>query len=140
MSESTLYIKKVDGEIIIVSLYVDHILVIGSSKEFINTFEKEMKDVFEMIDLSRMTFFLCMLVHQKQNEIFLCQHKYAKKVFKKFNMEGCKPTTTLMNQKKKFYRKDGVEKVDERMYRSLIAYLMYLISTRLDIMHLISML
>ncbi|KAL6349072.1 hypothetical protein AAG906_033728 [Vitis piasezkii] len=38
-------------------------------------------------------------VHQKQNEIFLCQHKYAKEVLKKFNMEKCKPTAIPMNQK-----------------------------------------
>ncbi|RVW91617.1 Retrovirus-related Pol polyprotein from transposon TNT 1-94 [Vitis vinifera] len=38
-------------------------------------------------------------VHQKQNETFLSQHKYAKEVLKKFNMEKCKPTAIPMNQK-----------------------------------------
>ena len=41
-------------------------------------------------------------------------------------MEECKPTATPMNQKEKFYKEDGVEKVDERLYRSLIGCLMYL--------------
>ena len=45
-----------------VSLYVDDLLVIGSSMEQINNFKKEMKDVFEMTDLGRMTFFLGMEV------------------------------------------------------------------------------
>lgn len=61
-----------------VSLYVDDLLVTGSSKELIDRFKEEMKDVFEMTDLGRMTFFLGMQVHQKENEIFLSQQKYAK--------------------------------------------------------------
>ena len=78
LSESTLYIKKADNEILVVSLYVDDLLVTGSSKELIDRFKEEMKDVFEMTDLGRMTFFLGMQVHQKENEIFLSQQKYAK--------------------------------------------------------------
>ena len=102
LSEFTLYIKKVDDEILVVSLYVDELFVTESSKELIDKFKEEMKDAFEMTDLGRMTFFLGMQVQQKQNEIFVCQEKYAKEVLKKFNMEECKPTTTPMNQKEKF--------------------------------------
>ena len=139
-SESTLYIKKVDDEILVVFLYVDDLLVRGSSKELIDKFKEEMKDVFEMTDLGRMTFFLGMQVHQKQNEIFLCQHIYAKEFLKKFSMEECKPIATPMNQKGKFCREDGAKKVDEGLYRSLTVYLMYLTTTRPDIMHAVSLL
>ena len=99
-----------------------------------------MKDAFEMTDLGRMTFFLGMQVYQKQNEIFLCQEKYANEILKKFNMEGCKPTATPMNQKEKFYKEDGAEKVDEKLYRSLIGCLMYLSASRPDILHAVSLL
>ncbi|CAL5377981.1 unnamed protein product [Camellia sinensis] len=119
LSESTLYIKKADDEILVVSLYVDDLLVTGSSKELIDKFKEEMKDVFEMTDLGRMTFFLGM---------------------QKFSMEECKPTTTPMNQNKKFCKEDGAEKVDERLYGSLIGYLMYLTATKPDIMHAVSLL
>ncbi|RVW26560.1 Copia protein [Vitis vinifera] len=57
--------EKVCDETLVVSLYVDDLLVIGSSMEQINNFKKEMKDVFEMTDLGRMTFFLGMKVQQK---------------------------------------------------------------------------
>ena len=99
LSEFTLYIKKVDGEILVISLYVDDLLVTGSSKELIDKFKKEMEDVFEMTDIGMMSFFLGMEIQQKQNEVFICQQKYAKEVLKKFNMEGCKSTATPMNQK-----------------------------------------
>ena len=69
LSEFTLYIKKVDDEILVVSLYVDDLLVTGSSKKLIDKFKEEMKDAFEMTNLERRTFFLGMQVQQKQNEI-----------------------------------------------------------------------
>ena len=55
-------------------------------------------------------------------------------------MEECKPTVTPMNQKEKFSRKDGAEKIDERLYRSLIGCLVYLTATKLDIKHVVSLL
>jgi len=72
---------KIDDEMLVVSLYVDDdLLVTRRSKELINKFKEEMKDVFEMIDLGKMAFFHGMQVHQKQYEIFVCQHKYAKEI------------------------------------------------------------
>ncbi|XP_034695665.1 uncharacterized mitochondrial protein AtMg00810-like [Vitis riparia] len=55
-------------------------------------------------------------------------------------MEECKPTSTPMNQKEKFCKEDGAEKVDEGLYRSMIGCLMYLTATRPDIMHVVSLL
>ena len=62
LSEFTLYFKKVCDETLVVSLYVDDLLVIGSSMKKIDNFKKEKKDVFEMTNLGRITFFLGMEV------------------------------------------------------------------------------
>ncbi|KAJ8633087.1 hypothetical protein MRB53_026423 [Persea americana] len=134
-SLSDIYQRKVRDEILVVSLYVDDLLMTRSTMEQIDTFKKEMKDVYEMTDLGKMTFFLGMEVKQKHNETFICQHKYAKEILKKFNMEECKPAATPMNQKEKFCKEDGAAKVDERLYRTLIGCLMYLTATRPDIMN-----
>ncbi|XP_019237377.1 PREDICTED: uncharacterized protein LOC109217575 [Nicotiana attenuata] len=50
-------------------------------------------------------------------------------------MEDCKPITTPINQKDKFCKEDGAEKIDERLYRSLIGCLVYLTATRPNIVH-----
>ncbi|XP_075080568.1 secreted RxLR effector protein 161-like [Nicotiana tabacum] len=55
-------------------------------------------------------------------------------------MEDCKPMTTPMNQKKKFCKEDGAEKIDIGLYRSLIGCLMYLTATRPDTVHSVSLL
>ncbi|KAL4348545.1 hypothetical protein GQ457_17G004780 [Hibiscus cannabinus] len=70
LSESTLYIKKSDDEILVVSLYVDDLLVTGSSLQLIEKLKDEMKEVFEMKDLGEMTFFLGMqiLVNSRDNQ------------------------------------------------------------------------
>jgi len=67
LSESTLYVKKAEGQILVVSLYVDDLLITGSCREQIDyvddllitgscreqidKFKEEMKSVFEMTDL-----------------------------------------------------------------------------------------
>jgi len=55
-------------------------------------------------------------------------------------MEECRSTTTPMNQKEKFCNEDGAAKIDETLYRTLIGCLMYLTTTRPDIMNATSIL
>jgi hypothetical protein len=55
-------------------------------------------------------------------------------------MENCKPTTTSMNQKDKFNKEDRTDRVDEEKFRSLIGCLIYITTTRLDILYATSLL
>ncbi|RVW99438.1 putative mitochondrial protein [Vitis vinifera] len=103
-------------------------------------FKAEMEEVFEITDLGDMSYFLGMEVHQNQHEIFIYKQKHAKEILKKFKMEECKPTTTPMNQKEKFCKEDGAEKINEELYKSMIGCLMYLTTTRPDIVHVVNLL
>ena len=132
--------KVVDANLIIIAIYVDDLLVTGSDEKLIKEFKAEMLEVFEMTDLDLMSFFLGMEVKQDHEGIFVCQKKYAREVLKKFHMEDCKSTTSPMNQKEKFSKDDGVDKVDEKHYKSLIGCLMYLSATRPDILFAVSIL
>ncbi|XP_052308549.1 uncharacterized mitochondrial protein AtMg00810-like [Populus trichocarpa] len=140
LSEATLYVKGADANLIIVSVYVDDLLVTGSNKTQIEEFKAEMFDVFEMTDLGLMSYFLGMEVKQSDDGIFICQQKYTKEILKKFHMESCKSTSTPMNLKEKFSKNDGTNKADEGQYRSLIGCLMYLTATRSDIAFAVSLL
>nr|CAN62530.1 hypothetical protein VITISV_029281 [Vitis vinifera] len=93
-SESTLYIRKINAGRLIISLYIDDLLVTGSNQYLMDKFKDEMEEVFEMTDLGDMSYFLGMEVHHNQHEIFICQQQYAKEILKKFKMEECKPTAT----------------------------------------------
>ncbi|KAH9704279.1 hypothetical protein KPL70_011388 [Citrus sinensis] len=140
MSESTLYIQVINHELIVVSLYVDDLLVTGSNEELVKQFKVQMMQAFEMTDLGEMTFFLGLEIQKSQQGIFIGQQKYAKEVLKKFNMEDCKSVCTPLAQNEKFSKDDGAEKIDEALYRSLIGCLMYLTATRPDIMFTVSLL
>jgi len=60
-NEATLYLKQNDGGLqLVVSLYVDDMLVTGSNVKLLDKFKMEMQDVFEMTDLGIMNYFLGM--------------------------------------------------------------------------------
>lgn len=54
-----------------------------------------------------------MEVKQNHNGVFICQKKYTREIFKKIHMEDYKITSTPMNQKEKFSKDDGADKVDK---------------------------
>ncbi|TYK08583.1 Retrovirus-related Pol polyprotein from transposon TNT 1-94 [Cucumis melo var. makuwa] len=140
LSESTLYVKHNGTSILIVSLYVDDLLVTGNNAYHIQNFKWEMMKMFEMTDLELMSYFLGIEIKQGQGEVFICQKKYAKEILKKFKMDECKAVSTPMNQKEKLCKEDGADKVDEGYFRSLIGCLMYLTATRPDILNVVSIL
>ena len=140
LSESTLYVKGDQANLIVISLYVDDLLVTGNNAELIQQFKEDMMQVFEMTDLGEMSYFLGTEIKQEEDKIFICQRKYAKEILKKFNMENYKSMSTTMCQKEKLCKEEGVEQAGETLYRSLMGCLMYLTATRPDILHVVSVL
>nr|KYP52897.1 Retrovirus-related Pol polyprotein from transposon TNT 1-94 [Cajanus cajan] len=140
LAESTLYVKHNRANILIISLYVDDLLVTGSDTRLVEKLKKQMMEVFEMTDLGLMTFFLGMEIKQGEHEVFICQNKYAKEILKKFKLDECKEMSTPMNQKEKLSKEDGTEKIDQAYFRSMIRCLMYLTATHPDILNVVSIL
>ena len=139
-SELTLYVRVKNHDVLIVSLYVDDLLVTGSKFELVEQFKVQMFEDFEITDLGDMAFFLGMKIHQTNDGIFMGQQKYAKEVLKKFNMKSCKEISTTLMQNEKLCKDDGSNRVDERLYRSLIGCLIYLTATQPDIQFVVSLL
>lgn len=75
LSESTLYINGDQANFIVISLYVDDLLVTSSNVELIQQFKDDMMQVFEMTDLGEMSYFLGMQVKQNEGDIFISQRK-----------------------------------------------------------------
>ena len=71
-NEATLYLKEnEDGLQLVVSLYVDDMLVTRSNVRLLAEFKMEMQDVFEMFDLGIMNYFLGMEIYQCSSSIFI---------------------------------------------------------------------
>ncbi|GLT32318.1 hypothetical protein SLA2020_069930 [Shorea laevis] len=140
-NEATLYVKGTNsGSQLIVSLYVDDLLLTGGNEHLLNNFKAEMMKEFEMLDLGEMKYFLGMEIEQYKNGIFISQRKYALDVLKKFGMEDCKSVATPLVLNEKYVIDDGKEKANSSSYRSLIGSLLYLTASRPDLMYLVSLL
>ncbi|GJR82971.1 uncharacterized mitochondrial protein-like protein, partial [Tanacetum coccineum] len=89
---------------------------------------------FMMSSMGELTFFLGLQVQQKKDGIFICQDKYVDKILKKFRFTEVKTSSTPIETRKPLLKDEDGEEVDVQMYRSMIGSLMYLTSSRPDIM------
>ncbi|GKE14281.1 hypothetical protein Tco_1421858 [Tanacetum coccineum] len=80
-----------------------------------------------------MKFFLGLQIHQSPRGIFINQAKYALEILKKYGMEKCDTVGTPMATKPKLDADLSEKLVDQTDYRSKIGSLMYLKSSRPDI-------
>jgi len=134
-NEATLYLKQdEDGLQLVISLYVDDMLVTGSNAKLLAEFKTEMQDVFEMSDLGIMNYFLGMEIHQCSSGIFVPQSKYVVDILKKFKLESCKEVATPLAQNEKISKNDSEKLEDPSAFRSLVGSLLYLTTTRPDLM------
>ncbi|KAK1429874.1 hypothetical protein QVD17_12169 [Tagetes erecta] len=74
--DMTLFKKEVNGELLIVQVYVDDIIFGSTNEGLCREFEKVMMDCFEMTIMGEMCFFLGLQVEQKPDGILIHQEKY----------------------------------------------------------------
>nr|GEV71999.1 hypothetical protein [Tanacetum cinerariifolium] len=100
-------------------------------------FEKLMKDKFQMSLMGEITFFLGLQVKQKPAEIFISYDKYVAKILRKFGLSDGKSASTPIDTEKPLLNDPDGEDMDIHTYRSMIGSLMYLTSSRPDIMFVV---
>nr|GEW84175.1 uncharacterized mitochondrial protein AtMg00810-like [Tanacetum cinerariifolium] len=97
-------------------------------------FEKMMHKNSQMSYIGELTFFLGLQVTQKDNGIFISQDKYVDEILKKFGFLTVKTASTPMETLKPLIKDENVEDVDVHLYTSMFGLLLYLTSSRPDIM------
>ncbi|GKB91779.1 putative ribonuclease H-like domain-containing protein [Tanacetum coccineum] len=134
--DNTLFIRREKGDILLVQVYVDYIIFGSTKKSLCIKFEKMMHKKFQMSSMGELTFFLGLQVKQKKDGIFISQDKYVTKILKKFGFTDVKTASTPMETQKALLKDEHGEEVDVHLYRSMIGSLMYLTSSRPDIIYL----
>nr|GEV39800.1 hypothetical protein [Tanacetum cinerariifolium] len=76
-------------------------------------------------------------VKQKKDWIIISQDKYLAEILKKFGLTKGKSASTLIDTEKPLLKDPDGEDVDVHIYRSMIGSLMYLTSSRPDIMFVV---
>ncbi|MCO5580873.1 hypothetical protein L7F22_034745 [Adiantum nelumboides] len=133
-TESTLYVKKRDAVLIMLTLYVDDMLLTGNNENENATFKDALQKTFEMFDLGLLHYYLGIQFVQSENGIYMSQAKYLHKILDKFGMQNCKPISTPVDTGSKMSMHDVGDPFDVHTYAAAIGCLIYLTgNTRPDI-------
>ncbi|KAA3469568.1 laccase-2-like [Gossypium australe] len=115
LSELTLYVKKLEkATTLIVSLYVDDLLVARNCDDLVKEFKLQMEKMFVITNLKELRYFLGMEKGENQQA---CPWHLVKRLTSKKILRG-----------------------SMRNYKSVIGFLFQLITTRPDIMYVIGLL
>jgi hypothetical protein len=144
-SDHCVYFKRIEnGSYIILILYVDDMLVVGSNMQDINVLKKKLANSFAMKDLGATKKILAMRITRdgKNRKLTLSRREYIEKVLERFRMHNEKPVSTpLANHfklNKEIYPKtqEEIEYMSRVHYSSTVGSLMYvMVCTRPDIAH-----
>ncbi|GJY33726.1 retrovirus-related pol polyprotein from transposon TNT 1-94 [Tanacetum coccineum] len=129
-----LFTIKHQGDILLVQIYVDDIIFKSTNPNLSKKFGKIMHNKFKMFMMRELKFFLGLQIHQSPRGIFVNQAKYAQEILKKHGMTSCNNIGTPMATKPLDTDLSGTL-VDQTKYRSMVMSLMYLTTSRLDIVH-----
>lgn len=123
-------------KVLVVFLYIDDLIYMGDDKSMFNEFKKSMMKEFNMTYLRLMHYFLGIEVVQSVDGIFISQKKYALEILDRFIMKNYNFVSIPFDLSLKLIKEDAV---NATLYKQIVGSLMYLPSTRLDIMYAVSL-
>nr|GEY07553.1 retrovirus-related Pol polyprotein from transposon TNT 1-94 [Tanacetum cinerariifolium] len=115
--DPTFFITKHKGDILLVQIYVDDIIIGSTNPNLSKRFEKLMHNKFEMSMMGELNFFLGIQIHQSPRGIFINQAKYAQKILKKHGLTSCDSVGTPMATKHLDADLSGTP-IDQTKYRT----------------------
>lgn len=138
--EPSVYRKMVDGNLLIVAVYVDDLFVSGTCDKLINEFKVGMANKFDMSDLGKLSYYLGIEVCQNRERITLNQSRYATKILEEACLMKCNLIHTPMELGLKMSKAEDEKEVDATMFRKNIGCLRYLLHTRPDLSYCVGVL
>jgi len=136
------YSKCSNNSFIILSLYVDDILIAGNSKEMIDTTKKWLTSNFEMKDMGEASYVLGVkIIRDRAKRLLgLTQETYIKKMLERYHMQDSRPMDTPVDKSLSLScdmcpkTLEEKEKMSRVPYASVVGSLMYaMMCTRPDI-------
>jgi hypothetical protein len=94
--DAGVYFKFIEADIIVIFIYVDNVLLMGSDKKMLKKNKEDFMKVFETRDLGEAKEYLgmCITRDHKKHMTTLDQCAYAEKVLKHFGLQNAKPAWT----------------------------------------------
>ena len=136
--EKCVYIKTFANSCVFVCLYVDDMLIMGTSKDVIMSTKKLLSSIFDMKDLGLADVILGIQIKRNNEGYILTQSHYVDKILNKYDQSNCKVAVTPFDVNCKL-KKNTRDAVSQLQYSQVIGSLMYLMNaTRLDIAYSVS--
>jgi len=139
--DRSLFVYK-KGEIFLALLvYVDDLVLTGSSPTHCRPFKQYLHQCFKLKDLCPLKYFLGIEVACSPSGLFLCQRKYTLDILSESGMRGAKPASFPMAQNLKLTSDSGAPISNPSRFRRLVGRLLYLTITQPEItysVHLLS--
>lgn len=125
-SDQCLYVQRIDGDLCILLLYVDDLVLVSNNMQMINRIKSSLAAEFEMTDVGEVNYFLGIYIERdtEKKVIELSQSQYMNNMLKKFAMENCKTASTPMD-KNLHLERAHLDDITNEPYRQLIGCLMY---------------
>ncbi|KAK8945223.1 hypothetical protein KSP39_PZI008148 [Platanthera zijinensis] len=140
LSYKFLYHRSLSNQTVIIYLYVDDMLILGSNLVAVRDIKSTMAEVFDMKDLGPVDTLLCMKVRVDKGRVTLSQAHYIEQLLSTWGYDNCRFVKTLFDHNVKLSSNEETN-IDQVKYSKIIYSLMYATScTRPDIIFSISML
>lgn len=114
-------------------LYVDDIILTGSTSLLLERLITALSAEFAMNDLGELHHFIGLAVRRDSQGLFLSQTQYALEILERAGMSSCHSASTPVDTSPKLAAEAGPPVADPSEYRSLAGALQYLTFTRPDI-------
>ncbi|XP_066333358.1 uncharacterized mitochondrial protein AtMg00810-like [Miscanthus floridulus] len=131
-SDSSLFTLRRGHDLVYLLLYVDDIVITGSSAALIQNIVNKLRAEFAVKDMGDLRFFLGIDVRRSKEGFYLSQARYANDVLERAGMASYKAAATPIDAKGKLDA-TGPAVADATSYRQLAGALQYLTVTRPDI-------
>lgn len=132
-SDSSLFIYHAGGHTMYFLVYVDDLLITGSSTLLVHDIIHKLSKRFSLKDLGLVHFFLGIEIIPTSTGLFLSQHQYIRGLLDRVKMDGAKDVQTPQSTSITLKLQDGSSLTDATTYRKVIGALQYLSFTRPDI-------
>jgi hypothetical protein len=134
-ADTSLFYFNKHGVMVFVLIYVDDIIVVGSTPSATSGLLHSLKQDFALKDLGELHYFRGIEVNKVAGGLILTQKTYVSNLLKRVNMVNCKPVSTPLATNEKLSTFEGtlLGPGDAMRYRSIVSALQYLTITRPDI-------
>lgn len=123
-TDPSLFIRTTSNQLLLLMVYVDDIVVTGSSNIDIDEVIRQLYEKFALKDMGRLNFFLGIEVQHVSKEILLSQKKYISVILQKIGMTEAASTHTPMVSTPKLVASDSSPPfADGHLYRSVVSML-----------------